>query len=173
MCRIGGVVSVNPKQRGLTLIELMVTLVLLALLATMSVSLGSDWINSSRTQQARSEFEKGWGLARALSLRNPCRSLQKDAAATLILSHKTSKGYELTVEVAGAPSCTYLASRPSPEWSASLPSGIQISIGGAVLTDNKHSWSINSRGLPLSAISNSEIVIKRGGAQNDEIMQWL
>lgn len=84
-------------QAGLTLIELMVTLTVMAFLLLLGVSLGGDWVNGSRTQQARGDLEQGWGVAKALALRNPCQTHEGQAAAVLTLEHLAGAGYRLLV----------------------------------------------------------------------------
>ena len=177
MCGDGRVVNRNVMsygQSGLTLIEIMVTLVVLALLVLLGVSLGSDWINGARTQQARSNLVQGWGVANALALRNPCQSVEGQAAAVLTMEHLTQQGYQLRVDAGGdASSCSFAASLPTSVWSALLPAGVQVRVDGVVLPEGAlRSWRINNRGLPVDATDISALVVERGGAQNDEFVQW-
>lgn len=160
-------------QAGLTLIELMVTLTVMAFLLLLGVSLGGDWVNGSRTQQARGDLEQGWGVAKALALRNPCQTHEGQAAAVLKLEHLAGASYRLLVEAAqGSATCSYLSSRSVPTWSAQLPAGVQVLVDGAALSEGaQHSWGIDNRGLPVGATGTS-LVVQRGGAQNDETIQW-
>lgn len=162
------------KQQGLTLIELMVTLVVMAFLLLLGVSLGGDWVNGARTQQARSDLEQGWGVAKALALRNPCQTLEGQAAAVMTLQHLANDGYQLRVDaVAGASACSYLTGRTLPTWSVVLPAGVQVSIDGAALSaGTPRTWSINNRGLLVNPADNTSLVVQRGGTQNDETIRW-
>ena len=162
------------RAHGLTLVELVVTLAVLAFLLLLGISLGSDWINSARTQQARSDIEQGWGLAKALALRNPCQTLSEDAAAYLALQHDAAGGYMAAVHAWGtAENCAYVANRPDPVWSAQLPQGIEVHINGVVLAVGvQQRWLINSQGLLASGGADTTVVVRRGGTQNDETIQW-
>ncbi|MDH1767668.1 prepilin-type N-terminal cleavage/methylation domain-containing protein [Comamonas aquatica] len=176
------------KQRGLTLIELMVTLVIMAFLLLVGISLGGDWVNGARTQQARSDLEQGWGVAKALALRNPCQSIGEDVpAATLTMEHVTGKGYQLRVDAksrnsslqedAAASDCSFIASRPVrddgtrlPVWSASLPAGIKVIYKDTFVAEGElHTWRITNRGLSSEIAS---LMVQRGGTQNDETIRW-
>lgn len=164
----------RAQQRGLTLIELMVTLVIMAFLLLVGISLGGDWVSGARTQKARSDLEQGWGMAKALALRNPCQTLEGQAAAVLTLEHSANNGYQVRVDaVAGAATCSYLASRTLPTWSVVLPAGVQVSIDGAALpAGTPRTWSINNRGLLVNPADNTSLVVQRGGTQNDETIRW-
>ena len=59
-------------MRGFTLIELMVTLAILAMLLLMAAPLAADWVHGARTLQARGTLVQGFENAKALALRNPC-----------------------------------------------------------------------------------------------------
>ena len=59
-------------MRGFTLIELMVTLAILAMLLLMAAPLAADWVHGARTLQARGTLVQGFAHAKALALRNPC-----------------------------------------------------------------------------------------------------
>ncbi|MEN1941736.1 prepilin-type N-terminal cleavage/methylation domain-containing protein [Luteimonas sp. MJ174] len=57
--------------RGFSLVELMVTLAIMAALAMLAMPFGARWMDSDRQLQARGLLTEGVGQARALSLRNP------------------------------------------------------------------------------------------------------
>lgn len=57
--------------RGFSLVELMVTLAIVAALAMLALPFGARWMDSDRQLQARGLLTEGVGQARALSLRNP------------------------------------------------------------------------------------------------------
>ena len=56
---------------GFSLIELMVTLAIVAALAMLAIPFSASWMQSDRQLQARGLLTDGVGHARALSLRNP------------------------------------------------------------------------------------------------------
>ncbi|MCD9004672.1 prepilin-type N-terminal cleavage/methylation domain-containing protein [Luteimonas sp. XNQY3] len=70
---------------GFTLVELMITLLILALLALAGLPFGHAWIEGNRQMQLRSQVLEGVGQARALALRNP-HGLRADAAGNPVES---------------------------------------------------------------------------------------
>lgn len=171
------------RTRGFTLIELVVTLAIMALLLFMAVPLATDWTYSARTLQARGTLVEGFAQAKALALRNPCAAPNGTGthAATL---RATTDGEKVTLSVLaqvnesllaqsdeslltqGDGSCTHLTARPNPQWSASLPEGVTLTRNGTKLvTGARDNLNIDNRGL-LSA--SSEFTLSRGGTQNDE-----
>ncbi|MFC4728240.1 prepilin-type N-terminal cleavage/methylation domain-containing protein [Coralloluteibacterium thermophilus] len=69
----------SRPQRGFTLIELVVTLLIVALLALAALPFARAWTDGNRQLQMRSQLMEGIGHARALALRNP-HGLTTDAA---------------------------------------------------------------------------------------------
>ena len=72
--------------RGFSLVELMVTLAIVALLALMAMPFSTRWMDSDRQLQARGTLTEGVGQARALSLRNPGGIAHGSPAACLRLA---------------------------------------------------------------------------------------
>ena len=183
-------VKVPPlRTRGFTLIELVVTLAIMALLLFMAVPLATDWTYSARTLQARGTLVEGFAQAKALALRNPCAAPNGTGthAATL---RATTDGEKVTLSVLaqvsesllaqndesllveGDGSCDHLSSQlnpqHNPQWSASLPEGVTLTRNGTKLvTGTPDNLNIDNRGLPMPSAS-SEFTLSRGGTQNDE-----
>lgn len=177
-------VKVPPlRTRGFTLIELVVTLAIMALLLFMAVPLATDWTYSARTLQARGTLVEGFAQAKALALRNPCAA-PNDTGTHAATLRATTDGEKVTLSVLaqvnesllarsdeslltqGDGSCTHLTARPNPQWSASLPEGVTLTRNGTKLvTGARDNLKIDNRGL-LSA--SSEFTLSRGGTQNNE-----
>ncbi len=73
------------NMRGFTLIELMVTLAILAMLLLMAAPLAADWVHGARTLQARGTLVQGFENAKALALRNPCGAPNETQAYAAVL----------------------------------------------------------------------------------------
>lgn len=183
-------VKVPPlRTRGFTLIELVVTLAIMALLLFMAVPLATDWTYSARTLQARGTLVEGFAQAKALALRNPCAA-PNDTGTHAATLRATTDGEKVTLSVLaqvsesllaqndesllveGDGSCDHLSSQlnpqHNPQWSASLPEGVTLTRNGTKLvTGTPDNLNIDNRGLPMPSAS-SEFTLSRGGAQNDE-----
>ena len=159
------------RGRGFTLIEILVTLAIMALLIFMAVPLSTEWTNSGQTLKARGTLSDGYAYAKALALRNPCAAPNATGnhAATLEASTNGTK-VTLSVLAQGNPSnCTYLKTRPNPQWKYSLPDGVKLSRDGSMLvTGTPFNLTIDNRGQPSMS---SEILLSLGAAKNDETIE--
>jgi len=72
-------------SRGFTMIELMVTLFIIALLALMAAPLGSAWVRSAQVRLTVHRLAEAMAQAKALALRNP-NAAKDDEPAALLLS---------------------------------------------------------------------------------------
>jgi type IV pilus assembly protein PilA len=111
----------TERHRGFTLIELMVTIAIVALLALVSAPMALSWVNGARVADARAKLTQGFGKAKALALRNPGQVTGAAAAASLVLD---AAGPKLRVCVGGAVRCT--ATAASLVWQVGLPAGVTI-----------------------------------------------
>ena len=165
--------------RGFTLIELLVTLAILAMLLLMAAPLATDWVHGARTLQARGTLVQGFAQAKALALRNPCEApkpkLNASGTRPAATLKATTDDATVTLEVLAqddsvlAPGeivCTHLSARPNPQWSASLPGGVGLTLNGTPLTSSTPlTVELDNRGLPATSIP---FILRRGGNQNDE-----
>lgn len=72
-------------QRGVTLIELLIGLVIMVMLLLAALPFGSRWVESNRQMQARAQLWEGVSQARAIALRNPSGQRLGSPAALLQL----------------------------------------------------------------------------------------
>lgn len=79
----------RSPQRGVTLIELMIGLVILVLLLLAALPFGTHWIDGNRQVHARSLLWEGVSQARTLALRNPAARPIGEPAAMLVLDAGT------------------------------------------------------------------------------------
>ena len=105
------------RVAGFTLIELMVTLGVMAVLAVAGLPFASRWMQGSQQMQARYMLWMGVSHARALALRNPGATSGTAVAAKLQLVNGV-------LEVRGTGSATLM-------WSARLPSAVSVALADA------------------------------------------
>ena len=160
-------------MRGFTLIELMVTLAILAMLLLMAAPLAADWVHGARTLQARGTLVQGFENAKALALRNPCADPNATGTPAAAALEAKIEGTTVTLNVLALPQgvsgCALLGARPNPQWTARLPDGVGLTLNGTLLTTSSTPLTVqlDNRGLPVSAAS-IPFTLRRGGHQNDE-----
>ena len=158
-------------MRGFTLIELMVTLAILAMLLLMAAPLAADWVHGARTLQARGTLVQGFENAKALALRNPCADPNATGTPAAAALEAKIEGTTVTLNVLALPQgvsgCALLGARPNPQWTARLPDGVGLTLNGTLLTTSSTPLTVNldNRGLPAASIP---FILRRGGHQNDE-----
>lgn len=158
-------------MRGFTLIELMVTLAILAMLLLMAAPLAADWVHGARTLQARGTLVQGFENAKALALRNPCADPNATGTPAAAALEAKIEGTTVTLNVLALPQgvsgCALLGARPNPQWTARLPDGVGLTLNGTLLTTSSTPLTVtlDNRGLPAASIP---FTLRRGGHQNDE-----
>ena len=158
-------------MRGFTLIELMVTLAILAMLLLMAAPLAADWVHGARTLQARGTLVQGFENAKALALRNPCADPNATGTPAAAALEAKIEGTTVTLNVLALPQgvsgCALLDARPNPQWTARLPDGVGLTLNGTLLTTSSTPLTVNldNRGLPAAS---TPFILRRGGHQNDE-----
>lgn len=158
-------------MRGFTLIELMVTLAILAMLLLMAAPLAADWVHGARTLQARGTLVQGFENAKALALRNPCADPNATGTPAAAALEAKIEGTTVTLNVLALPQgvsgCALLGARPNPQWTARLPDGVGLTLNDTLLTTSSTPLTVNldNRGLPAASIP---FTLRRGGHQNDE-----
>jgi prepilin-type N-terminal cleavage/methylation domain-containing protein len=158
--------QLRRQQQAFTLVELMVTLSIMAFLLMACTPFLAGWTHSRQIKDAQSKLLSGYGLAKALALRNPDAMQSNQAAAGLKLETGTSLR---TVYVCkGDPSSANCASSGSTVlWSANFPSSVALTLGGASVTaSSATSVGLNNRGLPTTGAVLS-YTLARGGSAND------
>ena len=157
-------------MRGFTLIELMVTLAILAMLLLMAAPLAADWVHGARTLQARGTLVQGFENAKALALRNPCADPNATGTPAAAALEAKIEGTTVTLNVLALPQgvsgCALLDARPNPQWTARLPDGVGLTLNGTLLTTGTPlTVTLDNRGLPAAS---TPFTLRRGGHQNDE-----
>ena len=73
----------SRRVAGFSLVELMVTLAVMAVLAATGTPFAREWIDSNRQIQARNVMWEAVSQARSLALRNPTRAITGAVSARL------------------------------------------------------------------------------------------
>lgn len=148
------------KHTGFSLIEMMITIVILAILASVGVAFTSAWIQKARVHETRTKLIQSFGMAVAIAQRNSTGASLSDAAAGLKLS-----GQNLIVCSGNPASCTSGSS--AQQWKATLPNNTSVSIGGASV-DSDQTLSLDNTG---AALSSAGYVITNGSVSETGTLQ--
>lgn len=105
------------RERGLSLIEMMVTLTVLLLLAAGAAPFASGWANQAAVNQSNALLRQGMGQLKALALRNP-GAVSSSAASAVLIS--VPGKLCLQAQLPATLDCTGAA------WSATPPATIRI-----------------------------------------------
>ena len=129
---------------GLTLIELMVTLAVLAILLLTGLPLTQNWVYGAQVAGSTSLLLQGYDLAKSLALRNPESEQGDNPAAGLKLS-----GGSLLVCRGNPADASCDTAGASLVWKADLTGGkgVAVTIDGQADT----TVSLNNVGIPDSA----------------------
>jgi prepilin-type N-terminal cleavage/methylation domain-containing protein len=152
----------NPANKGLSLIELMLVIALLAILAVIAAPFALGWSYGASTLDAKGKLVFGYSKAKAVALRNPTNALHGVASAGLAV---LTDGMTTTVLVCSGSSSACTPTSGSLQWSATYPGAITTTVGGTTVASAVTAHlDIDSRGIPLSATT---FTLSRGGG-NDE-----
>ncbi|MCD9030605.1 type II secretion system GspH family protein [Luteimonas sp. Y-2-2-4F] len=86
------------RARGFTLIELVVTIAIMAMLLLVGMPFTRDWVEGARQLQARSQLQEAVSQARAMALRNPS-GLPASIAGGTVRLELVEGGGERTLQV--------------------------------------------------------------------------
>lgn len=117
----------RKQSRGISMIEMLVTIAISAILLGISIPLGSFWIESASLSSTKGEISHGIGKAIATSLRNEQAIDRNEPAAALCLSNTN----QLTVLQASAselPNCAL--GTGTSVWTSSIPERVMIKENG-------------------------------------------
>lgn len=75
------------RVRGVTLIELMMTLVIFGLIVAASLALGKGWLDGNNVTKGAGLVQQGYSVAKTTAMRNPNAATGSTPAAMLCLSN--------------------------------------------------------------------------------------
>lgn len=154
------------RQDAFSLVELLVSVAIMSFLLLVSAPFLSDWTYSRQIKDAQSKLLSGYGLAKALALRNPAGVIS--GAAAQITPSAGSENWLLYVCAASATMTTCDGS--NSVWKADFPVGIALTLSTSPssvcpTTSSASSISIDSRGAPVGG--SLFYCLHKGGAAND------
>lgn len=160
-----------PVMRGLTLVELMVTLAITAALMLAVVPLIGGWVEGAQVADARGKLVQAFGQARALALRNPDGVPAADAAGTPL----PAAGLRLQREAAlvrllvcrGDPAAAACAvGGAALTWQVGFPPTVATTLGGVTpAAGGAATVALDNRG---QALSSTTYLLRRGSTAHDE-----
>ena len=119
---IKNAVRLGVKQKGFTLIEMMVVITITLIMTVGTGLMGNYWSNNSKASTAQSQLLESVSRAKALALRNSTGVLSGNA----VISLNNAQGL-LTLCAGNTTNCT------APLWQGTLPSNATITSGGTAL----------------------------------------
>lgn len=120
----------NGRQNGFTMVELMITVAIIAIVATFSTPYLIQYRNSANLRESTFRLKADLGRARSLAIRNRADTLVQLSSGSYVID--------------GVPTVT-------------LPSGIQIDLAATNLDGDNITFS--SKGLPKNSINDTGTIV--------------
>jgi prepilin-type N-terminal cleavage/methylation domain-containing protein len=154
------------RQRGFTLVELLVTLTITSLVLLASAPYLSDWTYSRQIKDANSKLLSAYGMAKALALRNPeAAPAAAPAAGIKVVTGASTRALYVCKGDPASAACAMGGANML--WSADFPAAISMTLGGSSVTSGSAViLAINNRGVPTSGTVYG-YTLSRGGSAND------
>lgn len=131
-----------PQQHGFTLIEMMISITILAILLVMGSSLTQTWLDRSQVNSAITVLKNSMAQAKAAALRNPNNALLNTPSVSVCLDSSNTL-HIIRANIASTAPCSPTSANNSLLQSTPLANGISIKHGTALFA----CLSFNSRGM--------------------------
>lgn len=125
-------------SHGFSLIEMMVTMAVMAIMCVAAVPFSFTWADNANLSQAQASLQHGFSVTKALALENPTGQVLSNAAAILCFNSG-----QLTVYTGAACSGTSV-------WQATLPSGVTVLFGSPTPNATPACIALTNTGAPTS-----------------------
>lgn len=149
-------------HRGFTLVELMITLALIAIIAMAAVPYTASWIHAAQVQTTAANLEQAFAKAKALALRNPSGVTASAPAASVKLAGNI---VIVCSGAAGDAGCSLGGG--NMVWQGNVTDGVAIQSGGAALSSivfDNSGQAIDASGNPLAVL---DVDIGKGNVSYD------
>jgi len=144
------------KSAGMTLIEIAITMTIVAMLLLAAIPFTLVWARTARVNEAKTILQQGYDLSKALALRNSAGATAQTAAAGMKLAGATL--IVCTGDPTNATTCT-VGAGGSVKWQTTLPVNTTATFGSG------QTLGLDNTGMPLP-LSTTLFNISNGG-QND------
>lgn len=153
---------VRTRQQGLSLVEILVVLAIIALLGLVAVPFTSTWIDESRVAEGTSIVKRVVSKAQATALRNPEGVIGSEPAAGI------KRVGELLLVCSGDPSLSVCSDGGSAMvWREEIPDGVSITLAGNPIT----TLDVSNQGRLLDGfgrVRSYAYVVSRGGVTDND-----
>ena len=147
---------VGIRERGLSLIELMVTLTIMMVITLIAVPLTSGWVKNTHLNHAHDVILEGFATARALALQNPANATGTGTAASLVAT-----GTTLEVTYPDATSVTV--------WSGSVDGDTTVTLNSTCSSDT--TLTLLNTGVPATGNCPTYRISVNGGPSETGTLQ--
>lgn len=153
------------RSAGFTLVELAVTLVILAIVMAAAAPFTVSWAQGARVMEAKTKLQQGYDLAKALAQRNAIGVNAPAVAAGLKLDMTALALFVCTGDPATSPTC--VANGSNVVWHTTLPANTRITSGAG---SGNQTLGLDNTGTPLSGI---HFTVTNGGqSESFDLLQF-
>lgn len=148
------------RWRGVTLVELMVTIAVMVLLGLMAVPYTLRWVYGAQVAESLGLAMQGYGHAKSLALRNPGQAA--DDGAVVAAGMKLVDGHVLLVCVGDPEQPACVPGGAAVQWQTDLGRGVGVTATFVDDAENVAALPLGSTAQVLAAQPPAQIVVRKG-----------